>query len=395
VSRSEPCRILVAHPFPDVYGADRVVLEVVMALRAAGMSPTVVIPEPGPMTEWLDEHGLPYRCVSTPVIRRALLRPKEILGLIFHARREFSAVARTIAEIDPHLVYANTITLPFWVLGARRARVPTIAHIHESDERLRLAMVRALAAPLLAADRVIAVSDAAKAFLSRGIPRLEERTVVIHNGRSMPSTQVPATADSTMPRLAIIGRLSQNKGQDIAIAAAHALHLRHRDVRLEIAGDTFAGYEGVERDLRASVSAFGLDNQVTFSGFCADVWELLARTDILLAPSRTDSFPLVVIEAMLARKAIVAADVGGMRELIEDGRNGLLVAPEDAQALAAAIERLLDDPESARRLAEQARSDAVERFSVERFSREIVGAVDEVIAFRRERRGRRGADRMS
>ena len=374
-----PRNILIAHPFPDVYGADRVALEVAIALREAGMNPMLVLPEPGPMTAWLDEHALAYRCVTTPVLRRALMSPRGVLGLASTSRRDFSRVARTIAEINPALVYTNTITLPHWVLGARRARLPVIAHIHESDDRLRPALARALAAPLLAANRVIAVSNATEQFLARAVPRLSGRTQVIYNGLDAPAVGRPSSHGSSTVRLAVIGRLSANKGQDLAIAAMGMLHKRGRSVHLEIAGATFSGYEGIERALRASVLALGLGDRVTFSGFCGDVWELLRRTDIVLAPSRTDSFPLVVIEAMLAGKPVVAADVGGMGELIQDGVSGFLVGREDVAALVTRIERLIDDPQLALRMGARARSDAMERFSRERFNRQIVAVVEEVL----------------
>jgi glycosyltransferase involved in cell wall biosynthesis len=377
-----PPRILVAHPYPDVYGADRVVIDTVMALRDAGMAPTVVLPEPGPMTAWLDERAVPYRCVGTPVLRRALLRPAGMLSLAHRAPHHFSLVAQTIAELDPDLVYANTITLPHWVLGARRARVPAVVHSHESDARIHRVVAGGLVAPLLAADRVIAVSNAAKAFICRALPRLRDRTVVVYNGLPVPSGDFPPPLAAPVARLVVIGRLSPNKGQDLAIATVDSLVRRGRDVRLELAGDTFAGYEGVERALRESVRDLGLEDRVSFPGFCRDIWALLRRIDIVLAPSRTDSLPLAVIQAMLAKRPVIAADVGGIPELIMDGVTGLLVPPEDVAGLIARTEALLDDPLRARRLGDKARAAAVDRFGSERFQRQIVEIVESVLATR-------------
>jgi hypothetical protein len=314
------------------------------------------------------------------VLRRALLRPAELLGLVRRAPRHFSLVARTIAELEPDLVYANTITLPHWVLGARRARVPVVVHTHESDTRMHQVFAGALAAPLLAADCVIAVSNAAKAFLTQAIPRLRHRTVVVYNGLPIPPDDFPPPLTEPTARLSVIGRLNSNKGQDLAIATVHELARRGRDVRLELAGDTFAGYEGTERALREAVRDLGLEEVVTFAGFCPDIWDLMRRTDIVLAPSRTDSLPLVVIEAMLARRPVVAARVGGIPELIEDGVTGLLVPGDDIPIMIERTEALLDDPAAARRLGDQARAAAVERFGDERFKGEVVEVVENVLA---------------
>jgi glycosyltransferase involved in cell wall biosynthesis len=382
-------RILVAHPFPDVYGADRVLLDAVTALRDAGMAPTVVLPEPGPMTAWLDERSLPYRCVDTPVMRKALLRPAGLVDLAWKARLHFATVAQTVAAVQADLVYVNTITLPHWVLGARRARVPAVVHVHESDERLHPAIGAALVAPLLAADRIIAVSNAAKAFLTRTVPRLRDRTLVVYNGVPLPDGDFPAPLAGSTARLAVIGRLNANKGQDLAIAAVQSLVSEGRDVRLEVAGNTFAGAEAYERSLHRSVSERGLGDRVTFTGFCDDVWGLLRRTDVVLAPSRTDSLPLVVIEAMLAARPVLAADVGGMRELIQDGHTGLLIEREDVAGLTARLASLLDDPQNARRLGANARVTAADRFGSERFRQQIVERVEAVLASPSRRRRRK------
>ena len=378
-----PRRILVAHPFPDVYGADRVLLDAVLAFRDAGMAPTVVLPEPGPMTAWLDERALPYRYVGTPVLRRASLRPAGLVSLARGAPRHFSLVARAIRDLHADLVYANTITLPHWVLGARRTRVPVIVHTHESDAHMNRMIAAGLTAPLLAADRVVAVSNAAKAFVCRTFPRLGNRTVVVYNGLPIPPGDFPPPLATPIARLSVIGRLNPNKGQDLAIATVASLVRRGRDVRLEVAGDTFAGYEEVERELRDSVRDLGLADRVTFSGFC-DIWDLLRRTDVVLAPSRTDSLPLALIQAMLAGRPVVAASVGGIPELIKDGVTGLLVPREDLDGLIARTEGLLADPDGARRLGDQARAVAMEDFGSERFRREIVKVVEDVLALGRQ-----------
>lgn len=381
-----PPRILVAHPYPDVYGADRVLLSAVTAFRDAGMDPTIVLPGPGPMTAWLDNGGLSYRFVDIPVLRRALLSPAGLLGLVREFPHHVHRVARTVAALDADLVYVNTITLPHWVVGSRRARVPVVAHVHESDERIHPAIALALVAPLLAADRIIVVSAAAKSFLCRTFPRLANRIVVVYNGVPIPNREFALPLEHAPAKLAVIGRFNPNKGQDLAIAAVQSLRQHGRDVRLTLAGSAFAGAEQYERLLRQSVSGSDLNNRIAFAGFCEDVWGLLSDTDIVLAPSRTDSLPLAVIEAMLAGRPVVAADVGGMRELLDDGRTGLLVGREDVAGLTRRVADLLDASSVARSLGANARLAAVERFSPARFERNLVAQVENALTRARNTR---------
>jgi glycosyltransferase involved in cell wall biosynthesis len=291
------------------------------------------------------------------------------------APRDFGVIARTIADLRPDLVYANTITLPHWVLGGRRARLPVVVHTHESDSRIPRILAAGLVSPLLASDRVIAVSQAAKQFLCTTIPRLRDRITVVYNGLEAPARDFSTPLASRPARLTVIGRLGPNKGQDVAVSAVQSLVDRGHDVELELVGDTFTGYEGFESDLRASVRQLGLDARVRFAGFQSDIWGVLADTDIVLAPSRTDSLPLVVIEAMLAGRPVIASAVGGMPELIDDDSTGVLVPPERPDLLADAVERLLRSPTDAGSLGASAREAAGARFGRERFRREIVGVV--------------------
>ena len=119
---------------------------------------------------------------------------------------------------------------------------------------------------------------------------------------------------------------------------------------------------------------------MTFYGYVNPVWPLLAGADVVLMPSLREPFGNAVVEAQLARRPVVAADALGHRESIEDGVSGLLVPPGDAVAMADAAERLIADPGFGRELAEAGESSSRERFSVDRYAREVRRVVDELLA---------------
>ena len=101
---------------------------------------------------------------------------------------------------------------------------------------------------------------------------------------------------------------------------------------------------------------------------------------MLALPSWTEGLPLVVLEAMAHGKPVVATPVGGTPELVTDGETGLLVPPRDPQALAAALQRLLEDAELSRRLGEAGRRRVEERFSLDAMNRRVLQIYDEVVA---------------
>ena len=123
-----------------------------------------------------------------------------------------------------------------------------------------------------------------------------------------------------------------------------------------------------------------LAGAVEFSGYCAPVWPVLQRADIVLAPSTQEPFGNVVVEAQMSRRPVVAAASHGHLESIADGQTGILVPAGDPEAMAEAVKRLIADPELADRVARTAEREAVRRFSVDRYRREVAELVGRVAA---------------
>jgi glycosyltransferase involved in cell wall biosynthesis len=145
--------------------------------------------------------------------------------------------------------------------------------------------------------------------------------------------------------LLVVGRLVPQKNQALALAALVRLD---DDVRLVIVG------EGPDRDaLEATARQLGVAERVVFAGR-RTARPLMAGADVICLPSRWEGMPLVGVEAMTSGRPLVVTAVRGNRELVDDGRTGLVVAPDDPEALAAAIRRLLDDPTFAATIGAQA-----------------------------------------
>lgn len=151
--------------------------------------------------------------------------------------------------------------------------------------------------------------------------------------------------------VAFVGWLVPEKGTEILLDAAQRLRERHPGLRL-----IFAGRHGEAR-LRASIARLGLGDRVEVAGWLdrRGVRALLHRATLLALPSQSEGMPMALLEAMASGTPIVASDVGGIPEILQDGRDARLVPPGDAEALAAAIDRLLADPEARACLAARAR----------------------------------------
>jgi glycosyltransferase involved in cell wall biosynthesis len=162
------------------------------------------------------------------------------------------------------------------------------------------------------------------------------------------------------PTVGFVGRLAAYKGIDTLLDAAPALWERRPETTVLIAGSP-SGWSGY-RD--AGVTALAGDRLVVREGFEADQRPLLlAACDVVVHPSREESFGMVAIESWAARRPIVVADIPAVRSLVEPGRAGELVPPGDAPALARALVDLLGDPDRARRQGAAGRADVEARFS--------------------------------
>ncbi len=127
---------------------------------------------------------------------------------------------------------------------------------------------------------------------------------------------------------------------------------------------TFVGDGEKRTELEVQARRMGLERTVVFASHQEDVFPFIAASDFTVLPSLWEGFGLSIVESMLCGRPVIGSSVGGIPELIADGRTGLLVAPGDATSLAGAVERLLEEPETVERMGEVARSAAQSRFTV-------------------------------
>ena len=376
-----PARVLFAHPSPDLYGSDRMLIESVQSLIDAGCVVTVVLPASGPLVPRLQKSGAQVSVVDTVVLRKALLSVRGLAQLAIATARTLPRAVRTVRDARADVVYVNTVTIPGWIVAARLAGTPVVCHVHEAEDSLARPIALALHLPLLFTRRVLVNSRAAGHALTATLPRLSERIRLLYNGVAHPDDdQAPADrhestsgADGDRPvRLLLVGRLSPRKGTDVAIAALESIVGRGLDARLDLVGEVFPGYEWYEVSLHEQVSAANLDARVGFVGFQDDVWPWFADADIVLVPSRVEPFGNVAVEAALARRPVIASAVQGLREIVSPGETGVLVPADDPEAIAAAVFAMSGDWSSATLMAARAHDDAVARFGTERYAVDLL-----------------------
>lgn len=165
--------------------------------------------------------------------------------------------------------------------------------------------------------------------------------------------------DDTQEKLIVsVGRFAPEKGHRYLIEALNLLNQQNVAWRC-----TFLGEGELEAELRALVAEYGLSEQIAFPGFCEDVFSVLFTADVFVLSSLHESSPNALIEAMGIGMPCIASDVGGIVDLIEAEKNGVRVPPQDSEALATALHRMLTDSDFASTLGRNARATIQMKFN--------------------------------
>lgn len=215
------------------------------------------------------------------------------------------------------------------------------------------------------ADGVIAISHKIAAVLAAGGVH-SEKIRVIHSGIDpAPFQRARAQgAQSAGPVVGTVAVLEERKGHRFLLEAAALLKAQGYRLRYRLAGD------GSQRDfLEKRARELGLAEEVTFLGFVRDVPGFLSMIDIFVLPSLYEGLGIAVLEAMAAGTPVVASRTGGIPELVADQVTGLLVPPQDSQALARAIAHLMSQSGMRQRMGANGRDKVIKDFTVERMAR--------------------------
>ena len=362
-------RILLVCPYDwEAPGGVQVhVRQLAAELRAHGHRTTILAPGSRPS----EDAGV--RIVGRPV----RVPYRGTVAPISFSPGSWRRIRSAMRSFDPDVIHAHEPLTPSTsMLAVLAASAPVVATFHASLDRSRL---MELAAPALRQvsgriDAAVAVSDAAASFLRRVVrvpleivPNGVDVRAFAHPGR--PVEGLPAG-----PKILWVNRLDPQKGFEIMLRAFEQLASEVGEAHLLVAGD------GRDRVLLRSLPA-DLRTRILRLGTVphGELPRYHAAADVFVSPATgQESFGIVLVEAMAAGVPVVASDIAGYREVVRDGIDGLLVSPGDPNALAAAIRRVLSEPELAATLRAAGRSRA-EAFSWQAVAPRLEAVYDRVL----------------
>jgi glycosyltransferase involved in cell wall biosynthesis len=392
------CRILIVNHAVELGGAERALLGMLDCLDRDLFEPALACPHPGPLVEEADRRGirthLGYPSPRLLEVKRRSLGKDRLAAVAYpyDLARTVAGLAALIRREGYDLVFTNSAKADIYgSLAGRMARRPVVWRLHDiasADAFSRLNLILFRVSASLCADRVLAISEVVKdALIDLGVKG--SKISMVHNGILVGKEVEPAMREKVRaawgvppdaPLAGMVGRLVDWKGPDCFIEAAARVASGLPDARFMLVGDAIFGERSYVDDLKAMVEARGLREKIIFTGFVDDVEEVIASMDLLVHASvLPEPFGLVLIEAMAQGLPVVATRGGGVGEIVDDGKTGILVPPRDAGAMAEAISTLLADPARAKSMGDAGKKAVAGRFDLRDKVREMEAEMTAVI----------------
>lgn len=369
--------ILFLHAGAEMYGADKVLLDLVIRLDKNKYKPYVILPEQGILVDSLREKGVEVDVVPYPIMRRKYFNVKGIINYLFSLMKYTRIIARYAREHNIQLVHTNTAATLEGCFVAKKIHVPQLWSIHEIivSPKVMFKFTSWMIAHY--AKVAITVSMAAKNHLEESGYFAKDSVKVIYNGVDTSRFKPEVNCDYlynewNIPRSAriigMIGRVNSWKGQHDFLKAANIIMEKYDDVYTVFVGAAFQGEEWRETELADAIAESPYRDRIINQGYRLDSQNIFKMLDIFVLPSTNpDPLPTVVLENMAIGNPIVAYKHGGVCEMVKEGYNGLFAEVKNPVDLASKIEILLQDDSLRKEMGENSRKRLLESFSIDSY----------------------------
>ncbi len=354
-------------------GAERALLELLLALQGAGWEAHCVVPAPGEMAAALERRGIGVSVVPSQGWATSRTTPGAVAsGSASNLRvipQTLLAVPRLVSvlrRVRPDVVVSNTITSPLGALTAKAVRLPHVVYAHEygvADHGMLffLGFDRSMRILSRLSPVFLANSQATSTFFSAALSR--PVAVVPYAMSLAPHRHDPLPARPPELRALVLGRVTEAKNQLECVRAVAAARASETPVRLRLVG---SGDEGYRQRLLAEAASLGIAEVVEHQGHVEDASAEYDTAHVVIVPSRREAFGRVTVEAMLRSRPVIAAASGASTELVLPGRTGLLYQAGQPQSLAEALATMWTGWDDARTWSQQAYEVATTSFTDER-----------------------------
>ncbi len=365
--------ILFIHQSAELYGSDKTLLLLLKYIDRKKFFPVVILPNEGPLKIELEKENI--KVVIAPVLKlyRKIFSPKNIFKFFKDIKKGVEVLDILNNKYNFDIVYSNTLAVLLGMIYAKKRKIKHLWHVHEIIVHPKF--IASIFPKLLMrfSHLVVCNSFATEKNLIDRVPKLASKTVVIHNGIE-PNTSIVnlgCKADigfkDTDLIITLVGRISRLKGHKLLLDVFITNLIRYENIKLLFVGSPVEGQEYYLEEIENSIIRNKLEKRVKIVPFSNDLNTIWSITDIAVMPStEAESFGLVAAEAMLAKKPVVASNLGGLSEIVIDNETGYLFDPENKLDLFKAISDLIENPSLRTKFGKNGHERVINEFSIEK-----------------------------
>lgn len=366
--------ILFIHQSAELYGSDKTLLLLLKHLDKIKYTPIVILPSDGPLKHEIEKEKI--KVVVAPVLKiyRKMFTLKNLAVFFRDIKTSVSILDILNKQYNFDLVYSNTLAVLLGMIYARKRKIKHLWHVHEIIVHPKF--IASLFPKLLSkyADVVVCNSFATMKNVVERKKDLENKTTVIYNGIDIQKSDTTICLkkdfgfnDSDIV-VTLVGRISRLKGHKWLLDTFVKYFDQNNNVKLLFIGSPVEGQEYYLTEIERFIFENKLGKKVKIISFTKNLSQLWNITDIAIMPStEAESFGLVAVEAMLAKKPVIGSNHGGLKEIIVNNETGLLVEPCNIEALYEALSRLIENPELRTSFGENGYDRAIKEFSTEKY----------------------------
>lgn len=370
----------------NIGGAEVNALYLIERLDKEKIETIVICPCEGPLTDRIMEIGgkvailprLPMFSTSSFIFGKKITNPfAAFFNLIMFIPTSLN-LSRYLKSAKIDVLHTNSMLAHFYGgIACRLAGVKCLWHLEDIVDSKQASGIFLKAinwSGLRLADRIVVCSHAVSKSFNK---KVRSKVRVIHNATDLSKFSSADSGKKIRKELGIkpgeavvglIGRIVHWKGQNVLLQAAENILKKFPNTRFLIVGDTSFGKKEYLDKLKKQVLEAGIEQAVIFTGFRQDIPEIFTAIDISVNPSTLpEPFGISIIEAMAAKKAVVATNGGGIPEIVVDGVTGKLVPMKDVEALQNVIVDLLKDPQKREKMGQAGRERVEKYFSIDIF----------------------------
>ena len=362
-------KILCVHQGYELYGSDKTFIQSVKAFREGYPDAfiQVLLPKEGTLTEYLEPYADQIDYKDLWILRKTTVKSLAGTGL-FTLFGDCYKAWKLMREYD--FTYINTAVVLNFIIASFLSFSSRVVHVHE----IPTGFSRFVFSSILIWSRSAIIYNSQATMNSFFIPFWQTEKI-IPNGVAMPDVKILSENKETIDCLNIlmIGRLNDWKGQDLLIKALHKIDIsKLNHVAVKIVGDVFEDQHHFKNELIEFIISFGLENIVELIGFQKNPEDFYLWSDLVVVPSKKpEPFGLVAIEAMSYGKPVIAANHGGLKDIVEQDVTGFLFTPNDSDALSEIIFSVIDNPIMLSKMGKAGFSRFEELFTEKRYMQEI------------------------